>query len=459
MKLSRRSILLSGGALVPVAGLGATVAAAEGYRRPRPGHRDDCSFHGYGELVKDAKGFLDLPKGFRYRILSAENEPMKTGGVVPSLHDGMAAFAAGHGQTVLVRNHEVNLEDVAGENMTPVPHLPNATYDRDAVAGGTTTLLVGPDRKLIKDWVSLAGTVTNCAGGPTPWGTWLTCEEEFETIGKRHGYVFEVDPFHGGNPQPIVGMGRFEHEAVAFDRRGIAYLTEDAGGPHGCLYRFTPTRLLGGRGSLHLGGRLAAMVVPGLGTDLSIVQNVGMVLNVSWVDVPNANPTDSDTPVREQVAALGAVPIQKAEGVWTGTDGEIWFVSSRGDGPDAEEEEDVSAAVHSGQIWKYDPVGETIELAVLFPKGTPFDGPDNIAAGPHGFAVACTDGEEDQWLVGITDEGRVFPFGLNALNEEEFAGATFSPDGRTLFVNTQGPPGLTYAIWGPWSGDEPWKYD
>jgi uncharacterized protein len=93
---------------------------------------------------------------------------------------------------------------------------------------------------------------------------------------------------------------------------------------------------------------------------------------------------------------------------------------------------------------------------VLFPVGTPFDGPDNITIGPHGFAVACTDGEEDQWLVGITDEGRVFPFAKNALNDEEFAGATFSPDGRTLFVNLQSP-GLTYAIWGPWSGRDSWK--
>ncbi len=461
MKLSRRSILFSSSAaLVPIAGLGTTVAAADGYRHPIPRPSDDCPFRGYGELQKDPKGFLDLPRGFRYRILSAENEPLKTGGVVPSLHDGMAAFAAGNGQVALVRNHEVNLEDVAEEGATPVPHVKNRTYDPDALAGGTTTLLIGPDRKLIKDWVSLAGTVTNCAGGPTPWGTWLTCEEEFETIGKPHGYVFEVEPFRGGNPLPILAMGRFEHEAVAFDSRGVAYLTEDADTPHGCLYRFIPNRLLGGCGSLHAGGVLSAMVVPGLGTDLSIVQNVGMVLNVAWVDVPNANPTDSDTPVREQVVALGAVPIQKAEGVWTGKDGEIWFVSSRGDGPDAEDEADVSAAAHSGQIWKYDPVSETIELVVLFPKGTPFDGPDNITAGPHGFAVACTDGEEDQWLVGITDEGRVFPFGCNALNEEEFAGATFAPDGRTLFVNTQGPPGLTYAIWGPWSGaDDHWKYD
>ena len=79
-------------------------------------------------------------------------------------------------------------------------------YDPGAI-GGTTTLLVGSDRKLVKDWVSLAGTVTNCAGGPSPWDTWLTCEEEFETIDKPHGYVFEVDPFRGGNAVPIIGDG------------------------------------------------------------------------------------------------------------------------------------------------------------------------------------------------------------------------------------------------------------
>jgi secreted PhoX family phosphatase len=450
-------MLLSGGAvIVPVAGLGPTIAAADGFRRP--GYGDDRSFLGYGELVPDPKHMLDLPRGFKYRVFSAAFETLKSGGAVPSLHDGMAAFSAGNGNTVLVRNHEVNLEDVEEDHVSPVAHG-NAVYDPGAVAGGTTTLLVGADRKLVRDWVSLAGTVTNCAGGPSPWGTWLTCEEEFETIDKPHGYVFEVDPFRGGNAVPIVGMGRYEHEAVAFDRRGIAYLTEDADDPFGCVYRYIPTRLLGGRGSLHPVGRLQALVVQGLGPDLSIVQNVGMVLNVTWVDVPNANPGDDDESVREQVIGLGALPIQKAEGVWTGKDGTIWFAMSYGGGPDAEDEEDRSAVAHSGQIWKYDPVAQTMELVVLFPVGTPFDGPDNITVGPHGFAVACTDGEDDQWLVGITDEGRVFPFAKNANGDSEFAGATFSPDGRTLFVNQQ-DPGWTYAIWGPWSGEQDgWKYD
>jgi secreted PhoX family phosphatase len=464
MKVSRRSILFSGtAALAPIAGLGSTVAAADGFKRPGPGSGtgDGDACRRYGDLVKDPKGFLNLPRGFRYRMLSAGNEPLKGGsGPVPMLHDGMAAFTGPNGTTALVRNHEINPDDVAEDGVTPVKHVAGATYDKDALAGGTTTLLVGPDRKLVKDWISLAGTITNCAGGPTPWGSWLTCEEEFATIGKPHGYVFEVDPARGGNPHPIVAMGRFEHEAAAFDRQGIVYLTEDADSPFGCLYRFVPNRPFGGRGSLHAGGRLQALSVRGLGSDLSIVQNVGMVLNIAWVDVPNPNPGDSDTPVREQVIALGATPIQKAEGVWIGKDGEIWFVCSYGAGPDAEDEEDRSAVAHSGQIWKYDPKTDTLELVVLFPVGTPFDGPDNITAGPHGFAVACTDGDDDNWLVGVTDEGRVFPFGFNALNSSEFAGATFAPDGRTLFVNMQGDPSITYAIWGPWRGEhDGWDYD
>jgi uncharacterized protein len=138
--------------------------------------------------------------------------------------------------------------------------------------------------------------------------------------------------------------------------------------------------------------------------------------------------------------------------LWTGLDGSVWFVSSRGDGPTAEDEEDRSAGEHAGQIWRLDPRAETIELVVRFAKGTPYDGPDNITAGPHGFLIACTDGEDDQWLVGLDEAGNTFEFARNAKDDAEFAGATFSPDGDTLFVNIQGAPAQTFAITGPWRG-------
>lgn len=202
-----------------------------------------------------------------------------------------------------------------------------------------------------------------------------------------------------------------------------------------------------------------AMKVSGVpaGDDLSIVQTPGLVLPVSWVPVANPDPSESETPVREQAIGAGATPIQKCEGYWTDRQGRVWMIGSRGDGPDAEDEEDRSSAVHSGQVWRYDPRSSTIELVVIFEKGSPWDGPDNITVSPYGYALVCSDGKDDQWIMALSDEGKIYPFAFNSDNEEEFAGATFSPDGRTLFVNVQGdqvqgegPAGRTFAIWGPW---------
>jgi secreted PhoX family phosphatase len=449
MTLSRRTFIHSStAALVGAVSMATVIASASDAlargRRPRP-------FAGYGELLDDPEGLIALPEGFCYRVFSREGEPLSRGGVVPSNHDGMAAFGAGFHGDVLVRNHEVEPEDVEEDGKLPVPALRGATYDPEGT-GGTTTLLVDRRGHLLFDKVSLAGTSNNCAGGPTPWRTWLTCEETTEILAKPHGYVFEVDPYGMGNPRPIKAMGRFEHEAVAFDHDGRAYLTEDADSPFGCFYRFTPKRPLGGLGSLHAGGCLEAMRVRGLNSDLSIVQQPGSVFRVKWVKVPNVDPGADDTSVREQSLTLGATPIQKCEGCWTGLDGSVWFVASYGGGPDAEDEEDRSALAHAGQIWRYDPKAETIELVVVFPVGVPYDGPDNITVAPHGFALACNDGEDDQWLMGINEDGSVFPFALNQFNDSEFAGATFSPCGETLYVNIQ-EPGMTLAITGPWRGD------
>jgi secreted PhoX family phosphatase len=449
--MARRSFLLrAGGAGVGVAFSGslAQVLAAGPAGATGVGPAASHRVPGYGPLVPDPDGLLDLPRGFRYRVFSREGvDALDDGRPVPAAHDGMAAFSVGRGRVALVRNHEIDPEAVEEDGVAPVPHVPGHTYDPNGT-GGTTTVVVDQDRRLRSHRVSLAGTSNNCAGGPTPWGTWLTCEETDEVLdGVKHGYVFEVDPVRGGDPRPIRSLGRFEHEAVSFDGDGAVYLTEDAGGPHGYLYRFRPERRRGGRGSLHAGGQLSALLIPGLdGADLSSVTEPGTTFRrLRWVPI-----TVSDPPEGETVRSLHtATPVPKLEGTWAG-DGCIWFVSSRGDGPDAEEEEDRSDGVHGGQIWCYDPRRETLRLVVRFEQDHDYEGPDNITVSPYGYAVMCTDGEDgDQFLAGITPDGRTFPLAHNRLSDEEFAGACFSPDRRTLFANIQ-VPGHTLAIWGPW---------
>jgi hypothetical protein len=444
---SRRSFLAGD------AGTGVTLALAgslEAVVGARAAGAQAESGLGYGPLVRDPAGILDLPAGFHYRAFSrADVDALDGGAPVPALHDGMAAFDARQGSTWLVRNHEIEPEDVEEDGIRPVPHPEGRTYDPNGT-GGTTTLLVGPGRQLLSHYVSLAGTANNCAGGPTPWGTWLTCEEtDIEIDGVRHGYVFEVDPRRGGDPQPIKALGRFEHEAVSIDPRdGATYLTEDASGPFGLFYRYLPDRPLAGRGSLRAGGSLQALCIPDLaGTDLSAVRKAGTTFAVDWLPIPDRDPGPSGVPVR---ASVQATPIQKCEGTWWGRDS-IWFVSSFGGGPDAEDEEDRSAAEHGGQIWRYDPQPRRLSLVVVFEPSSDYQGPDNITVAPHGYAVMCTDGDDDrQFLAGITGKGRAFPLARNRLSGEEFAGATFAPDGRTLFCNIQ-EPGHTFAIWGPWA--------
>lgn len=451
----RRSFLRQAGGVglgLPFSGSLASVIAGApspaGAARPRAGvGRGWGRAPGYGALAPDPAGLVDLPAGFSYRTFSGEGEALTGGLPVPASHDGMGAFRLPGGRVALVRNHEIEPEDVEEDGLTPVAPVPGATYDPQGT-GGTTTLVVDRDRRLRSHRVSLAGTVNNCAGGPTPWGTWLTCEETDEVIdGVKHGYVFEVEPAVGGDPRPLTALGRFEHEAVSFDGRGVAYLTEDADSPFGYLYRFRPGRYLGGRPDLRSPGSLSALLVPDLGgADLSSVTEAGTEFrHLRWVPIPQVDPPEGSS-LRSTYAAT---PIPKAEGTWWG-DGAIWFVSSYGRGPAAEEAENVSAAVHGGQVWRYDPVRDRLRLVVRFDPADDYQGPDNITVSPHGYAVMCTDGDDDrQFLAGITPAGGTFPLARNRLSDEEFAGACFSPDGRTLFANIQ-QPGTTLAIWGPW---------
>ncbi|MEU2439642.1 alkaline phosphatase PhoX [Streptomyces rubradiris] len=412
---------------------------------------------GYGPLVPDPHGLLDLPKGFRYTVLSREGDRLRSGeGPVPSHPDGMAAFAGRAGRTHLVRNHENG-----ATARVPVPTVGGLTYD-PAGKGGCTALTLDRHQRVLAERVAIAGTAVNCAGGPTPWGTWLTCEETEDKAGtngytKDHGFVFEVHPAdpHRTGAVPLTALGRFQHEAVAIDPRdGVLYETEDAfQKPFGLFYRFLPHRPLGGVGSLRAGGRLQAMRVPGV-ADLSAIRETGARFDgIEWVDVPD--PLAAAMPTRFQDYGPGGIThAQKLEGCYWGGGG-VYFVSSFARGADG------SAADHYGQVWRYDPAHRRLTLAVVFGPDTdvrlPGESPDNICLAPGGGLMVCEDGDGAQHVFGLTRRGEVYALARGRQNTGtdqrpqwgEFAGVTFAPGGATLYVNCY-TPGTTFAVTGPW---------
>ncbi|MFD6243647.1 alkaline phosphatase PhoX [Streptomyces roseolus] len=452
MAVTRRQILAGTGA--SVAGIAFTGALADLFSgtpaaaAPRGG---------YGPLLPDPAGLLDLPAGFSYRVLSREGEPLRSGeGPVPGRCDGMSAFAGARGGVRLVRNHE-NRPDARH----PVPHTPGLVYDRGG-KGGCTVLDLDAYGAVRSERVGIAGTAVNCAGGPTPWGTWLTCEETEDKAGtkgyeKDHGFVFEVDPAqpHRSGAVPLTALGRFAHEAVAVDpHTGVVYETEDAfERPFGLFYRFLPDRPHGGPGSLGAGGTLEALRVPGV-PDLSVVREAGTVFEaVEWVPVPD--PQATTTPIRFQDFGRGGIThAQKLEGCYWGGRA-VHFVSSFARTSDG------SGATHFGQVWKYDPAARNLTLSVVFGPDTdvrlPGESPDNICLAPAGGLMVCEDGGGAQHVYGVDRRGEVYAVARNrqdvgepgAPEWGEFAGVTFSPDGSTMYVNCY-DPGTTFAVTGPW---------
>ncbi|MEV7190349.1 PhoX family protein [Streptomyces sp. NPDC093510] len=451
MSATRRQVLARSGAVG--AGIAFTGALSELFAGTAAAHGKA----GYGPLVPDPKGLLDLPKGFRYKVLSREGEPLRSGeGKVPSNHDGMAAFRGRNGGVHLVRNHENRVTGKIG-----VPTVKGLTYDPMA-KGGCTALALDRRDDVMGERVAIAGTAVNCAGGPTPWGTWLTCEETEDKAGtngytKDHGFIFEVDPVdpRRTGAVPLTAMGRFQHEAVAVDpKRGVVYETEDAfEKPFGLFYRFLPEKPGGGRGSLRAGGRLQAMRVPGV-PDLSSVQETGACFEgIEWVDVPD--PLAAQTPIRHQdFGKKGITHAQKLEGCYWGGSS-VYFVSSFAHSAQG------SAGDHFGQIWRYEPSRRRLTLVIVFGPSTdiqlPGESPDNICLAPSGGLMVCEDGDGAQHVYGVTRKGEVYAMARNRQNigspEKpewgEFAGVTFSPDHDTMYVNCY-TPGTTFAVTGPW---------
>ena len=420
----------------------------------------------FGPLRPDPDGLIDLPHGFGYRIVSRAGELTDDGLKVPHAHDGMAAFAGDDGRIILVCNHELGLNEMKlGAFGTDIDSIPAFVWEKiyDAgngispVAGGTTTTIYDPTTgKTEHQHLSLAGTEWNCAGGPTPWGSWLSCEETFRIPGqigrehreKAHGYVFEVPAHETGlvEPVPIKAMGRFEHEAAAVHAAsGVVYLTEDQ---NSCLfYRYIPNQA----GHLLAGGQLQALAIgdgPSVRTDNWSPTSkfpFDEELPVRWIDLDNVDGDKNDLRIRG--AALGATTFMRCEDICAAGD-EFFFTATIG-GPSL-----------LGQVFRYrvspdegqdaeSAAPGTLTLIAESTENSLLRGPDNITMAPFGDLILCEDVATHCGIVGIGPDGMQYAIADNPHSDSEMAGACFSPDGQILFVNIQ-YPGITLAITGPW---------
>jgi len=390
----------------------------------------------------------------------------------------MAAFGAGGGRVRLVRNHEVN---GPGEAFGDA----DKAYDPMAM-GGTTTVQVGPRAESVESWVSVNGTQMNCAGGGMPWGSWITGEETVngpdvtadftgvsnEPLHEPHGFIFEVrsswDAGEHREGVPILSAGRFPHEAVDVDpHSGILYETEDNFGFPSGFYRYRAPRHPVTARRLVDGGVLEMLAVEGRPrADLSSAGEPGDTYAVRWVtiDEPYPGPPNGDgsfdsltdqgaalTFVGDQGRAKGGAIFSRLEGIFY-ADRKIYFISTQGGATPEGYEAPDGFGDGFGQVWVYDTRRETLTLLFESPTPDVLDLPDNMAVSPRGSVLLCEDGEPFNYLRGINRRGQIFDFALNAMRgsvEEEFAGATFSPNGKTLFVNIQFETGRTFAIWGP----------
>lgn len=451
MSVSRRSLLALAATSAAFGGLSRAVAQPAA---------SQAQVTAYGPLTPDPAGIFDLPEGFSYRIVSRAGQPMDDGLVTPARLDGMGCFPLDGERVVLVRNHELRPLHRPFSPYGPEDELAgkvagDKVYDRNPngvpMAGGTSSLVWNlRQQRLEAHHLSLAGTAVNCAGGTTPRRTWLTCEEielsRGAEAGKDHGWVFEVPADLRGlaDPLPITGMGRFKHEATATDpRTGIVYMTEDATDGSGLFYRYLPND----KDRLLAGGRLQALGFrEGAEADARNWAGAwwrpGDRKKAVWIDLDGVDSPAGD--LRHRGHARGAAYFARGEGVHFQA-GELYFACTSG-GPG-----------RNGQIMRYRPRTDEIELFIEPQDTAVMSMADNLVVAPWGHLFVCEDKYAGKnGLKGVTPKGQVYAFGRNAAEpadprgaNAELAGACFSPDGSTLFVNIY-MPGITLAITGPW---------
>ncbi len=427
----------------------------------------DISEHGYGPLQPDSRVILDLPKGFRYQVVSAIDQKMEDKLHVPGWPDSMHAWALDRDRVVLMCNHELDMSQTSlsawrKADSGLIDQYESMLYSRTnkgAIAPGGVRRIVYNlrSKKLERQHMALAGTLRNCSGGPTPWNSWISCEETVVRRGQHglsenHGYCYEVPVNQSGmmKARPIKAMGRFNHESAIVDPdTGIVYLTEDR---HNSLfYRYIPYR----KGKLAGGGKLQALVIrssvgpAATGNVRKSLFPVGVAADVKWVDLEDVDSRDDS--LRDQGISKDAAMFVRGEGLTlqqTDKGSVIWFTCTEG-GPK-----------RLGQIFQYRPSpdeGQKKEnknpgKIMLFSEPNNPDllrNGDNLTLMPNGDLLVCEDSGRNQRLIGVTPNGEYYVFAENPRSASEFAGATFSPDGSTLFVNLQQQNG-TLAIYGPW---------
>lgn len=450
MKISRRK-LFAGASSLAFAGLV--------YNLNSKALADHKTIHGFGPLQTDPNKILDLPEGFNYKVISRLNDKMDDGYLVPDRADGMGCIPLDNNIVALIRNHEINLKNQDDDAAKMLKPLLDAAYDHtdDAIphAGGTTTIIYDlSSGKRVKEFYSLMGTLQNCAGGVTPWGSWLSCEENVTKAGDNsqvdHGWIFEIPATLEKlkKPTPLKDMGRFKHEAAAIDpRTGIVYLTEDR--PNSLFYRFIPNEY----GQLHKGGKLQALAIMGQEDPLDTRNWQAKTFKPqSWRDVRWIDLTDIDSPnddLRIRGYNDGAAIFARGEGVHWG-DNELYFCCTSGGEKNLGQVMRYQPSTFEGKLEENDAPGK-LQLFFESDDANTMNYGDNIVVTPFDHLLICEDQYTDivnNYIRGLTPDGRPYPFAKLVVQTEP-AGCCFSPDGKTMFVNVYQPT-MTLAVTGPW---------